>query len=131
MRITRRAVTPQAAPEPEPAKTAPEPKRPVARKKVVIPISKAMPKPEQVDDESGPKVDYKGIIEKYNGKITNRKTAIRAFCVTCCNGQLSEVRLCTVTKCPLHPFRLGDDPHNLKRQKSLAAQQAEEKDDEE
>lgn len=33
--------------------------------------------------------------------------AIRAMCVSCCGGQLHEVRVCTSTDCPLHPYRAG------------------------
>lgn len=68
-------------------------------------------------DDGAPKVDYREVIDRYTSKITNRKTAIRAFCVTCCSGQLSEVKHCTVKKCPLWGFRLGEDPFNLKVQK--------------
>lgn len=64
------------------------------------------------------RVDYAGIVQKYKDSITNRKTAIRAFCIQCTNGQVQEVRLCPATSCALHPFRLGDDPFNLKFRKS-------------
>ena len=42
-------------------------------------------------------------------------SAIRAKCVECSCGVLSEVRLCTVTKCALYPFRNGEDPFRKKR----------------
>lgn len=35
--------------------------------------------------------------------------AIRAKCLDCC-GSSREVRLCTVEKCPLYPYRFGKRP---------------------
>lgn len=37
--------------------------------------------------------------------------AIRAKCLDCCCWQASEVRLCAVMDCPLHPFRMGHNPN--------------------
>lgn len=36
--------------------------------------------------------------------------AIRAKCLDCCCGQAIEVRLCPVTDCTLHPYRMGHRP---------------------
>jgi hypothetical protein len=36
--------------------------------------------------------------------------AIRAKCIDCAGGQPSEVRLCPVVRCALHPFRFGKRP---------------------
>lgn len=36
--------------------------------------------------------------------------SIRAKCLDCCIQQINEVRLCTVTRCALWPFRFGSDP---------------------
>ena len=36
--------------------------------------------------------------------------AIRANCIDCCCYQVSEVRKCVCTHCPLWPFRLGFVP---------------------
>ena len=36
--------------------------------------------------------------------------AIRAKCLDCCNGQIVEVRLCTIKACPLHEYRMGHRP---------------------
>ena len=36
--------------------------------------------------------------------------AIRAKCLDCTCNQPVEVRLCTVTKCPLFPYRMGHRP---------------------
>jgi hypothetical protein len=37
--------------------------------------------------------------------------AIRHKCIDCCCGQIAEVKLCTVQRCELWPFRLGMDPN--------------------
>jgi hypothetical protein len=42
-------------------------------------------------------------------KLTPLK-AIRVKCRECCNWSLREVRLCTCTKCPLYPYRMGHRP---------------------
>jgi len=34
--------------------------------------------------------------------------AIREHCLKCCGGQPDEVRACAARKCPLHPFRFGE-----------------------
>jgi hypothetical protein len=36
--------------------------------------------------------------------------AIRANCVGCCGGSVSEVRKCTAIGCPLWPMRMGVNP---------------------
>lgn len=36
--------------------------------------------------------------------------AIRAKCLDCCCGAPKEVRLCSVRKCPLYPYRMGHRP---------------------
>ena len=42
--------------------------------------------------------------------------AIREKCIDCCAGQVGEVRLCTVEKCPLWPFRFGKNPFSGRRE---------------
>lgn len=42
-------------------------------------------------------------------RITPMK-AIRLKCLDCCCGSSNEVKLCTVSSCPLHPFREGRNP---------------------
>lgn len=104
----------------------------------VIPIAAAAPVPnpkayvpsDDGDGGSGPKVDYKAVIEKYKAKVTNRGSAIRAFCVECSGGALSEVRECQVKKCALYPYRMGVDPNNKKTAAKLAKQGDEEDGDE-
>ena len=46
--------------------------------------------------------------------------AIRAHCLECANTA-PEVRLCSLTKCPLHPFRFGSNP--WKPQRVLSAEE--------
>ena len=36
-------------------------------------------------------------------------------CLDCCCGQKKEVKLCTASKCPLHPYRNGTNPFRKKR----------------
>ena len=36
--------------------------------------------------------------------------AVRLKCLDCSAGQVAEVRLCTVTKCPLYAYRMGHRP---------------------
>lgn len=92
------------------------PERAAAAAAKVIPIIK------QIDaDNASERTDHKAIIAKYVNKVNNRKTAIRAFCIQCSNGQPSEVRYCKVNKCALFAFRMGNDPFNLKSIKSAAA----------
>lgn len=47
---------------------------------------------------------------KYQRRIKNRATAIRAYCVSCQGGSVVDVRNCPSVTCPLHPFRMGTDP---------------------
>lgn len=37
--------------------------------------------------------------------------AIRLKCLDCCCGSSHEVKLCTVSKCPLYAFRFGKNPN--------------------
>ena len=43
--------------------------------------------------------------------ITNPVKAIRAYCLQCCCGQVSEVQRCTIEACALYPFRFGKNPY--------------------
>lgn len=40
-------------------------------------------------------------------KRLTRGEAIRAKCLDCCGGEVTEVRICHIKKCPLWPFRMG------------------------
>ena len=48
--------------------------------------------------------------------------AIRLKCLDCCLNQSNEVRDCTATNCPLHPFRFGKNPFT-QRGKNLTDEQ--------
>jgi hypothetical protein len=50
------------------------------------------------------------IEDKYQARIGNRATAIRAYCVQCQGGSVVGVKECASATCPLHPFRTGSDP---------------------
>lgn len=56
-------------------------------------------------------------------KLTPVK-AIRAKCIDCCCGDRKEVRECTITQCPLYPYRMGKRPKNdeLVDEDSLSAE---------
>jgi hypothetical protein len=45
---------------------------------------------------------------------TNPVKVIREKCLECCCWQPEEVRKCTATGCPLHPFRMGKNPYRAK-----------------
>ena len=47
--------------------------------------------------------------------VTNPIKAIRMKCLDCCCGSGLEVELCTVTRCPLYPFRHGKNPYRTHR----------------
>jgi len=48
-------------------------------------------------------------------KLTPIK-AIRAKCLDCSNGQVSEVRNCIIPRCPLHIYRMGHRPKSTSSQ---------------
>ena len=50
----------------------------------------------------------KGVQSKM--KILTPIKSIRAKCLDCRNGSFTEVKLCTVNGCALHPYRLGHRP---------------------
>lgn len=92
----------------------------------VIPVKQETPH----HDGEGPKVDYAAVVQRYKDKITNRASAIRAKCVECSCGVLSEVRNCTVKQCALWPFRNGEDPYRKKRTDGFVGGKKDEGDDE-
>ena len=49
-------------------------------------------------------------------QVTNPVKVIRLKCLDCCCGSPNEVKMCTATGCPLHPFRDGKNPYRAKRQ---------------
>jgi hypothetical protein len=48
-------------------------------------------------------------------QIKSPGKAIRAKCIDCSGGSSEEVRVCTVKKCPLYPFRFGKNPFRTVR----------------
>lgn len=42
--------------------------------------------------------------------------AIRVKCLDCCCGSSNEVKLCSIERCALWPYRTGRDPHRAKRE---------------
>lgn len=49
-------------------------------------------------------------------EITNPIKAIRAFCMECSCGSSTEVKNCTISRCPLYPFRFGKNPYRHRRE---------------
>lgn len=47
--------------------------------------------------------------------VTNPIKAIRKHCLDCCGGNSNEVKLCTVERCYLYPFRFGKNPYRTVR----------------
>lgn len=82
---------------------------------------KAFKAPEGINPE-GTGVDYAAVVKRYEAKVKNPKTAIRARCIQCCNGQMKEVQLCPCTGCALHPFRMGINPFNKRTAARLAGE---------
>ncbi|OLR55601.1 hypothetical protein BHK98_05695 [Hornefia porci] len=41
-------------------------------------------------------------------KVLTPIKAIRAYCIECSGGMTKEIKLCTVEKCPLYPYRMGN-----------------------
>jgi hypothetical protein len=56
--------------------------------------------------------------------ITNPVKAIRANCIECSGGSVSEVAQCVMPDCPLYPFRFGRNPYRKKRTLSEAQKAA-------
>lgn len=40
---------------------------------------------------------------------------IRLYCLSCVCGSPNEVKLCSITDCPLYDFRFGTNPYRTKR----------------
>lgn len=63
-------------------------------------------------------MDLQRTVEAYEKRVKSPLTGIRAFCVSCMGGQVSEVSDCPSVKCPLYNFRMGHNPyHGLHIQK--------------
>jgi hypothetical protein len=46
--------------------------------------------------------------------MKNPTKAIRAFCIDCMGGHANYVADCPSGGCPLHAFRMGNNPYNKK-----------------
>ena len=48
----------------------------------------------------------------------NPVKAIRAKCIDCCGAEdyTNRIRDCEITKCAIHPFRMGKNPYREKKQ---------------
>ena len=53
----------------------------------------------------------RGLLGYTGEQITNPVRAIRKNCLDCMCGSSREVELCTITYCPLYPFRFGINPY--------------------
>jgi hypothetical protein len=71
------------------------------------------------------RTDYQAVCEKFTKGVTNRKSAIRAMCVTCMGGMLYEVAKCTSTGCPLYAYRMGENPNDARTIAAKAKKEAE------
>lgn len=113
IRRTRTAPAQSAAPAPRIVRT------PVAKQ------APPAPSAEPDERESGSyKTDYAAVIKRYEDKVKNPMTAIRARCIQCANGQVSEVKLCATQTCALWPFRMGDNPFNKKTRERMEREAA-------
>lgn len=52
-------------------------------------------------------------------QITSPVKAIRAYCLECVGHQKNEVKNCTITACPLFPFRFGRNPFHGRSRENL------------
>jgi hypothetical protein len=56
------------------------------------------------------------------GKRLTPMRAIREKCLDCMGGSYREVRLCPITDCSLHVYRLGRNPQRSKRKSEKASE---------
>ena len=60
------------------------------------------------------------VIARFKAGATNRRSAIRAFCVECMGGAIQEVGRCQSTDCSLYPFRMGENPFDARTIAAMA-----------
>jgi hypothetical protein len=65
---------------------------------------------EDLATNSGAKPKGRVDIRDQLPKAISPLKAIRLKCRDCTCDQREEIRLCTITQCPLYPFRLGHSP---------------------
>ena len=58
-------------------------------------------------------------LERKPGELLTPLKAMRSHCLGCCNGSAREVALCTITSCPLWPYRFG----SRKRARRIVAEE--------
>ncbi len=63
----------------------------------------------------------KEVRDRNPGELLTPLKAVRAHCRGCCNDQVKEVALCTVTSCFLWPYRFG----RRKRARAIVAEERE------
>lgn len=55
---------------------------------------------------------YRGVLERAFAGTADKRTAIRANCLTCSDFDVAEIRACRVLRCPLwlyRPYQRGDE----------------------
>ena len=64
--------------------------------------------------------DARDVADNIISKKTQRNPvkAIRAKCIDCCGAEdyINRIRDCEITKCAIHPFRMGKNPYREKKQ---------------
>jgi len=113
----------------------------IIQRRRIRPVARAVETPPQppapaVEESPAPsssdnagRVDYVAVIQRYAERVTNRTSAIRAKCIECSGGVISEVRNCPITKCALYPFRNGDDPFRKKRTDGFAGRKGQDQEE--
>lgn len=67
-------------------------------------------------------------INELNEKVKENKSmkdAILLKCLDCCCYQYNEIKACTITNCPLYPFRNGKNPFINRPKRELTEEQRE------
>lgn len=94
-------------------------------------LGKAFKLPPSIVLPDDDRTDYRKVVERYQAKVKNPKSAIRAKCVECSGGSLKEVQMCPVKACALHPFRLGENIFHKKTRDRLARENGDDHDESE
>lgn len=69
------------------------------------------------DQYLSPEESQEVTIQRYKDRIRNPMTAIRAFCIACMGGYMSEVSKCTAPECALYQFRMGSNPFHTRKKR--------------
>lgn len=117
-----RRVRPTAKPvEAEPVKII----EPVAEEEAEVPDDGSMESAERSGRAASSRTDYQKVVDDVTARVSNRKTAIRAMCITCMGGMIYEVAKCTSVKCPLYDYRMGENPNDARTIAAKAKREAE------